>query len=219
MQEVNFVRKLLKLLLAIIFLIVFSSIVAVVFLKLLPEKDKSSFVGESYDIDEEIDEENDLESYYEDNSEKIVETVKVGESEGIFSEREIYNEMESRGFPDTGITTEYDDEGNYVPSQEAAKRSKKKHPVYQFQYVSQNDEIWMVFVIDSQIMAYPVSYNMLYSDKVKVIVSEEDIITSYDSGTNMFYKTIPKESALRVVIVDKIDASTLDTITPGDLEK
>lgn len=212
--------KLLKPLLIIMVLIISLSLLIVLILKLRPHIG-SLLNNEQYSWnDEEIDAGLlDVKTYFEDNSEEIINTIKVEDSENIYSEKDIYNEVEKRGFSEIDITTEYDYEGHYVSSYAMSRKSKKKHPVYQFQYVSKSNDTWIIFIIDSQIIAYPVSFNMFSSTNTKVVLSETNTITSYDSNTNMFYKTIPKKSELRVVVVDIIDSSTLDMITSGDLEE
>ena len=79
--------------------------------------------------------------------------------------------------------------------------------------------MWIISLIDGDIVANPVSYNMQSALETQLIVSESEIITSYDSSTNKYYKTVPNESTLIVRIVDKIDADTLDTLTIEELGK
>ena len=48
------------------------------------------------------------------------------------------------------------------------------------------------------------------------MVSETEEIASYDSTTNSIYLSIPHEDALDVRIVERIDASTIESL---DLEE
>ena len=72
--------------------------------------------------------------------------------------------------------------------------------------------IWGIIVTGKQIIANPVLYNMSGKEPVQVIVSEYETIYSYDSKTNMYYISIPKEDVLKVDI-SKIDANALDNMT------
>ena len=68
-------------------------------------------------------------------------------------------------------------------------------------------------LIESDVLADPLSFNAGSSLEVQVIVSESETITSYDMVTNRFFKTVPKDSAMLLRVVDEIDADVLNDMT------
>lgn len=62
-------------------------------------------------------------------------------------------------------------------------------------------------------MANPVSFNAESELGVQLIIAESEVISCYDSQSNMFYETIPNETELIVKVVDRIDTETLDRLT------
>ena len=52
-----------------------------------------------------------------------------------------------------------------------------------------------------------------------MLISDSETIVSYDNATNKFYETIPSESALKLIVVDQIDAATLDNLTIGEIDQ
>lgn len=160
----------------------------------------------------------DSEDFFQQNS-QIISEIDVNDSKDVPTEAEVTSVFENRGFTDFPITTEYDMDGVYSDASVISSSSPQKHPLYQTNYISTNGELWTVSVIDGDIIAVPVSYNMQSSLGIELVVSESKEITSYDSSKNKFYKTVPDESALIVRIADKIDAETLDKLTIGELEK
>ena len=172
---------------------------------------------ESYVIpDEYVIEYPDVEEYFEENA-KVIKVVPVTDSTDVYSEGDVTELLEKRGFTEYEITSAYSIDGVYDEPVEVSDSSETKHPMYETYYVSENDEVWTIMVIDGVIMAYPLSYNANYADKVPVVVSESDEIMSYDSSTNSFYKTIPNDDVMNVRVVDKIDAETLDSLTMEEL--
>lgn len=73
-------------------------------------------------------------------------------------------------------------------------------------------------MINGSVVANPVSFNIQSELSVQVIISEKDTVTSYDSTTNKFFETIPDESVLLVITVDRIDAETLNSLTIGEID-
>lgn len=156
--------------------------------------------------------------YFHENS-QVINAIDANESEDTLTEAESFSTFRERGFADYPITTEYSADGNFNDATEISSSSSAKHPMYQTYYVSDSDEFWIVSLIGGDIVANPVSYNMQSGSETQLIVSESEIIMSYDSGTNTYYKTVPNDSALIVRVVDKIDADTLDTLTIEELGK
>ena len=153
----------------------------------------------------------DVKEYYKENAEILAE-YDAKTSKSIQSEKQVSDYLRERGFTQYLVLYEYSIDGTYVKEQ-VTRNNKKQHPIYQTYYISQADEIWTIIVINGQIIANPVSYNMQSERGVQFIVSESNVITGYDSSNNMFYETIPNESTLMVYVVDKINAETLEKLT------
>lgn len=108
--------------------------------------------------------------------------------------------------------------GEYCDVVYISSESEEKHPSYSVYYISDNTMIWNVTVVNDTMIATPISYNMEQRSGVQVIFSESERITSYDCVANMFYVIEPKEAFLKVIPVEKIDASTLDQLTYEKIE-
>lgn len=152
------------------------------------------------------------EKFYQENGE-IVRIVDVNTSEDIPTEEEVMTLLSARGFADFPITFDYGMDGAYVGEEEIAGDAATKHPMYQTFFISENQELWTIFVINGSVIANPVSYNLESTRAAQLLISESQEITSYDSNANKYYITIPKESAVIVRTVDKIDAETLNQLT------
>lgn len=159
----------------------------------------------------------DAESYYKNNSDIIME-IDVNDSNDVLTESEACTEVTERGFEEYPITTEYSMDGVYSDATNISDNSSNKHPIYQTYYVSNSGDLWTLFVINGSVVANPVSFNIQSELSVQVIISEKDTVTSYDSTTNKFFETIPDESVLLVITVDRIDAETLNSLTIGEID-
>ncbi len=160
----------------------------------------------------------DADKYFYDNS-TIITEIDANESKNVSTESEVYESLENRGFTQNAITSEFSMNGEYYEAVEIATLSSTKHPIYQTSYITQNNEIWTIYSINGVVQACPVSYNLNSSNKVQVIISETETITSYDSITNKFYETIPNDTALLVIVTETINAETLEKLTAEEIEK
>lgn len=151
--------------------------------------------------------------YYEENSEEIVSVETVEENDGVFSEKEALKFMSERGFSKYPLTYDYDIDGNYTDETEALPESDAKHPMYMTYFVAEDGAVWSVFIVGRTITANPASYNLESDLDVQVLVSETDTLTSYTEMGNKFYETIPKDSAVKLKIVDKITSQILNDLT------
>lgn len=154
----------------------------------------------------------DAEKYYNENS-QILSELEIKDSKEILTEKKAVKVFSDRGFDSYPITTEYDMNGKYSNPVEISGSSSKKHPIYTTYYVNTAGEIWSVSIIDGDVIAYPVSYNMQSKSGIEVVAAESDVITSYDSETNKFFKTIPDSSVLTVKVVKKVNADSLKKMT------
>lgn len=151
-----------------------------------------------------------INDYYQENSEKIIEVIKVEESQTVQSENDALAFLHDRGFTKYEITYDSTITGEYIEDTEAKEGSPTKHPMYQTYYISSKGDVWTIFVINGKIFANPASYNLESDLDAQVLISESNQLTSYDDEGNQFYVTIPKSSAVVVKTVSRIDASTLD---------
>lgn len=165
-----------------------------------------------------VEEKSDAEKYYENNS-KLVSIIDIKKSETIPVEKEVISSLAERGFADYPITYDYSIDGEYISENVASEDSTTKHPMYETFYQSENGDGWMIYIINGSIFANPASFNLESDLEAQLLISESNLLTSYDNATNKFYVTIPNESEAIVKIVDKIDAKTLDTLTVEEICK
>ena len=160
-----------------------------------------------------------VEEYYEDNSEEIISVEDVKETEDVFTEKEAITFLSERGFNEYPLTYDFNMDGTYVDEAEASLESNEKHPMYQTFYVSEDGSIWTVFIVGKTIAANPASYNLESDIDAQILVSEAETLTSYTEMGNKLYKTIPKESAVILKVVDKITSEKLNSLTYEEVVK
>ena len=159
----------------------------------------------------------DADEYFNSNS-KVISVIDANMSDDVPTEAQTFETLTERGFTEFSITSDYTMDGTYYDAADISETSTSKHPVYETYYVTESGDVWTIIVINSTIMANPVSYNLQSNLGVQVIISETDTVTSYDSTTNQFYETIPHNSELIVKTVKKIDADTLEALTYGVID-
>ena len=170
-----------------------------------------------FDVDDVQIEHPDADSYYEQNAE-LISSYSVTESKDIHTEKSVEQLLTERGFIDYPILADYTIDGIYYDASETTG-SEEKHPMYQTYYVSSNNELWNIIVVNDSVMANPLSYNMQSELEVQILFAESNVVTSYDSVTNKFYESIPHESELIVKVTEKIDATTLEKLSIEVIEK
>ena len=156
-------------------------------------------------------------NYFNENSE-IISEIKAKDSKTVTTEKETLKILKDRGFDRNDITTEYTMNGKYLDSEKIKESSDKKHPMYSTYYTAKSNEVWTVYVINGSVIAYPASYNAESGKETEVIIAENDTLVSYDSVTNKFYETKPKESSVTMKKVEKITKETLDKLTKGAID-
>lgn len=160
----------------------------------------------------------DADEYYKNNSD-ILSTEKASSSNTILTENEVYKLLAERGFSNCPITTTYSATGEYIEAVEISNNSSEKHPIYELAYTTANGEIWSITVVNNIITAFPMNYNFKHNKSTQVILSEFEYMISYDSVKDKFYKTIPHDDVLRLKMVVRIDADTLEKLAFGDIDK
>ena len=156
----------------------------------------------------------DVKAYFEERAE-IVSITPVKDSKNTLSEKSVVAELKERGFNEYPITADYDINGGFDNPVDASEDSSVKHPMYVTYYVDSKNQLWVISVVDGRVSAAPSLYNLEHEDKVPIELSESEEIASYDLSTNSIYITIPKTTVMDVHVVDRIDASTLESF---DLE-
>ena len=158
----------------------------------------------------------DAKEYYANHG-KLRAVIPYKEASEVLSESEATKVLSERGFNYDAITTEYTAEGKMIDAKEV-EESDETHPVYQTHFVSETGEYWTIIVTKRSMIANPAGYNMeLNTHGVQLVVSESEEITCYDGVTNSFFETVPDESELIIRVVERIDAATLNSLTPEKL--
>ena len=160
----------------------------------------------------------DAKEYFSNNGE-IVSEMNVSDAEDVETEADVYNCLRNRGFIEYSVTKEYSMDGNYEDTTDINADSIEQHPMYNTFYCSTAGEFWTITSINGQITANPVSYNFQSELEVPVLISDSEVIISYGNTTNKFYETIPSETALKLIVVDQVDAATLDNLTIGEIDQ
>lgn len=160
--------------------------------------------------------ESDLEGYDSSHC-KLLDIIPTEESEDVQTEAEAQSVLEDLGLGICPVTYQYNMDGDYVGKTEVEENSAEQHPMYQTLYLSKNEELWNVYMINGNVVAYPVSFNLESDLGSELIVSASETVTCYSEETNEFYETIPYSSESIVEVVEKIDAETLDQLTIEEL--
>lgn len=159
-----------------------------------------------------------VDSYFEENS-TVVSKTPVNESPSVSTELEAYNNFTQRGFTEYEIISNYSISGEYYDAVAISDSSNERHPCYQTFYVSPNEEIWVIMEVNGAVIANPMSYNERSDKGAQLLLSESKTIMSYDNDSNLFYETIPKETAVIVKTVDNISADILKNLTIGAIDE
>lgn len=152
------------------------------------------------------------ESYYSENSE-VIRVIDAKKSDDVMTESEAVKFFADRGFSKYPVTYEYSINGEFFDEKEAVDGSNVKHPMYQTSYLSNNNEFWSVYLVNGEIFANPVSFNLESTLQSQLLISESETLTSYNDVANKFFVNVPKESAVITKSVDKINATTLNKLT------
>lgn len=158
----------------------------------------------------------DADAYYQENA-TVIEKIPAKESKDVLTESQAIQLFQDRGFVQEPVQTEYSMDGEYQEATDVAE-GDTKHPKYFSHYITENGEYWTIVMLNGQIMATPVSYNLQSQRKVAVVIAEDTVVTAYDSTTNTFFEIIPKDTMLIVIKVDRIDAETLELLTFEEID-
>lgn len=180
----------------------------------------SSESSESNNTSHKSAEKTDADEYYKSNSKKLISVTPAPKSKKVYTEKGVAKQLSLRGFgAKFPVTYEYNIDGSFKQKTQIDKSSDSKHPQYTVTYMTKSGDYWTVSVCNNCLTAYPVTYNLEHNSGAEVILSESESITAYDSTSNCFYETIPKQSALIVKQIPSITAETLESLTAQDIEK
>jgi hypothetical protein len=160
----------------------------------------------------------DAEEYLEEIGE-IRKIYSVDSSESIQTEEKLVDMLSERGFDQYDVETNYSMDGEYYDSKVVSDDSTEEHPIYETYFVSADESMWSIEIVNGSIYASPFSYNLEEDLQVPVILSETEYITFYDSATNQFFEVIPDSSEMIVKVVTKIDAEMLEGFTTEEIDK
>lgn len=159
----------------------------------------------------------DAEDFYKENAE-LIDIIDAKKSDDVLTEADVKSNLEEKGFTEYPITYMYTMDGEKVEETEISDNSTIKHPMYQTFYLSEsNNIVWLIYVVNGEVFADPVSFNWEYDLNSEILVSTSERLTSYDDETNRFYITKPFASRVLVKIVEQIDAATLENLTAEEL--
>lgn len=162
----------------------------------------------------------DAEAYYKKNSQKLIAVTPAESSPEVYSEAQVGKELALRGFgKNSEITYNYNIDGETKTKTKINEKSDLTHPQYSVVYMTKKGDYWNINICNNSISAYPVTYNLEHGNGTELIITEGKSITSYDSATNCFYETIPKQNVLVVKQIPKITAQALEKMTAREIDK
>ena len=165
------------------------------------------------------DDPSEADTYYWENSEKVLSVEDVETSDDVLTEDEAVAMLADRGFGDGQTTYDYSLAGEYVEEAEAEDGNATKHPMYECLYVTESGNAWNIFIVGNDVFANPIFYNLESNLESETLVSESKTLTSYDDETNKYYVTVPASSGAIVKTVERIDADTLDRLTIEEIDR
>ncbi len=182
------------------------------------EKEESSVSSAEETSSHPIIEKRDAEAYYNEKG-TVLDIVELNENDNMLSEADVFTLLSERGFTDYTITTSHDSTGNIIDSIEINSSSPTKHPIYETYYISESGVVWVVAVINTSVMANPISYNLESGKDTMTIVIEQNFVTSFDNATKRFFTTVPLDTTMNTIQVKTISAEALNQMTMEELNK
>lgn len=153
------------------------------------------------------------EEFYNKYAEEVIEVVNAKDYEAVYTEAETAALFNEREFTQCPVTYEYSISGEYGEETEISADSDEIHPIYQTYYVTENEDIWILYLIGDAMCAEPISYNMNLDSGETLMISETEEFLSYDCEENKFFRTVPKEESVELKVVDEINAEILEEIS------
>lgn len=148
--------------------------------------------------------------------ERILETIKVSESDKMQTVAEVDDGLKGRGFETYAITAPYSIDGTLRSDKALDAGSQEKCPLYVVDYVTKRGDYWTIIVCNGSYMANPVF--MYDYESPQIILTEDEYVTAYDSSEGKFYRTIPAERELDVRRIERIDAETIESLDAERIE-
>lgn len=159
----------------------------------------------------------DAEAYLNEIGE-VQSKIDVFSSEAVMTGEETIEFLTERGFGECLVYTSYSMDGIYQEEQEITVNSSERHPIYTAYYLSNDEAIWKLSLVNGVLLAEPIFYNYREGADVPVILSETSTMTSYDNVTNQFFVVSPDASELVLKSVPEINATLLDSLKIEEID-
>lgn len=159
----------------------------------------------------------DAEAYLNEIGE-VQSKIDVHSSETVMTGAETFGFLIERGFGECLVYTNYSMDGIYQEEQEITSNSLEQRPIYITYYLSDDESIWKLSLVNGTLLAEPIFYNYREGADVPVILSETNTMTSYDNVTNQFFVVTPDSSKLVLKSVSEINATLLDSLNIEEID-
>ena len=156
--------------------------------------------------------------YFWENA-TVYRVINAKDSEDVKTEKNALSYFTDRGFNQNDVEFEYDIDGTYGDTKTASDGSEDKHPMYRTVYRAENGDVWVLYLVNGNIIANPLSFNNQTNLPGALYLTETGMLTSYDNGSNKFYEIVPLESVATVKKVQTINAELLNSLTVEELKK
>lgn len=167
----------------------------------------------------------DIEDYFDDVGLTILDTNTASTSDSVQTEAEVKEFLEDRGFGQRqigeytiGYPITYSElmNGIVIDETEVEGDSDVKHPLYTTFYLANSDTedpvLWIIYVLNGSVFAYPASFSTQTDSYKEVIVTEKSdgSIISYLNGK--YYNLSANGRAVVTEVVETIDVTALNAI-------
>ena len=142
------------------------------------------------------------------NAIKTLELEK--QTEQLYTEKEIKNELESRGFTNEIMTTSSKDEDSNVQVL-VLDNSNEEHKYYFTTYCSTNHDEWEIYVSGEHILAMPLSFEA--PSGKEYVVTESGTIKESVPELDTFDK-----NNIVILRVERLDSDILDSLNYDNIE-
>lgn len=151
----------------------------------------------------------DIEAAYLEGNE-LLAAIPFEDSRTALTEEEAAREFSARGFLDLEKAYQSDYNGSQSVFSETPST---RYPVYSAVYVSTSGVYWSIQMVNGAMYASPISYNLEHTNQAEICYSESEMLTVYYAEKNQILELMPKESGIRLRVINRIDASRLEQLT------
>ena len=137
---------------------------------------------------------------------EVLEEEKASDSEDSFTEKKVAAEVAARGFEGLVLESSYSMSGDYTMDSELTDPAAR-HPMYYGFYEAPNGSVWLLAIVDGEIMASP--FDNITETSVQTVLCEVGHVCIYDGYADRFIRGIPDGTEMSIVEVERVDADTL----------